>query len=62
MIKVGNRRKLSLWMDNWIGNRPLKVLFPDLFTLASNAASTLAENRVNGFGVSTSEELLMIGK
>lgn len=65
-IKVVNRKKVSLLMDGWIGHRPLKVLFPYLFTFSSKAASALVENRVNEFGIptseETSEEISMIGR
>nr|XP_009762743.1 PREDICTED: uncharacterized protein LOC104214732 [Nicotiana sylvestris] len=32
-FKVGNGRKISLWDDNWLGQRPLKDLFPGIYSL-----------------------------
>lgn len=42
-IKVGNRAKTSFWDDDWIGNRPLKETFPDLFNLVQHPQATVAE-------------------
>ncbi|WMV38922.1 hypothetical protein MTR67_032307 [Solanum verrucosum] len=34
-FKVGNGRKILFWHDNWLGHGPLKVLFPNFYTIAT---------------------------
>nr|XP_016470546.1 PREDICTED: uncharacterized protein LOC107792821 [Nicotiana tabacum] len=41
--KVGNDNKTSFWNDDWIGNGPLKEVFPYLFTIVQQPQTTVAE-------------------
>ena len=33
--KIGDGRKALFWHDTWVGDRPLKMVFPRLFSIAS---------------------------
>lgn len=33
--KVGNGKKALFWHDTWIGDRPLKLLFPRLYSITT---------------------------
>lgn len=33
-FQVGNGRKVLFWEDKWIAQRPLKLLFPELYPLS----------------------------
>jgi hypothetical protein len=41
--KVGNGVNTSFWSSNWIGNDPLKVTFPRLYSLSNQKESKVAE-------------------
>jgi len=43
-FKVGNGMKISLWDDNWLGQGPLKLLFPYIYTLNQQQQATLDES------------------
>lgn len=42
-FKVGSGSKVSLWNDNWLGQRTLKSLFPDIHELNQQQEAALAE-------------------
>lgn len=42
-FKVGNGLKVSFLNDKWIGNAPLKKLYPDLHSLCQQQEATVAE-------------------
>nr|GEW06507.1 putative RNA-directed DNA polymerase, eukaryota, reverse transcriptase zinc-binding domain protein [Tanacetum cinerariifolium] len=41
--QVGNDRDTCFWYDNWLGDKPLKYLFPRLFALELNKEVTVAD-------------------
>ncbi|KAG8042976.1 hypothetical protein GUJ93_ZPchr2170g33344 [Zizania palustris] len=43
VLKIGNGKKTSFWLDSWIGARPLAHKYPDLFYIALNKNVTVAE-------------------
>ncbi|OIS95712.1 cbl-interacting serinethreonine-protein kinase 9, partial [Nicotiana attenuata] len=46
-FKVENGMKISLWDDIWLGQGPLKQLFPDIYTLNQQQKATLDEAWTN---------------
>jgi hypothetical protein len=49
--KLGNGTLTSFWEDTWVGNLPLKDLFPRLFSISTQKEATVAElyaNNENG--------------
>ncbi|KAE8657746.1 hypothetical protein F3Y22_tig00116983pilonHSYRG00087 [Hibiscus syriacus] len=45
-IQVGDGSNINFWHDSWLGNRPLKVLFPRIFALAINKDGPIADFEV----------------
>ncbi|KAJ0587940.1 putative reverse transcriptase zinc-binding domain-containing protein [Helianthus annuus] len=43
IVKVGLGNKTLFWLDNWVGNRPLRDIFPSLFTLESDKRCTVQQ-------------------
>lgn len=41
--RVGNDFKTLFWFDIWLGNSPLKIVFPRLFLLSSNPYATVQD-------------------
>nr|GFD00734.1 hypothetical protein [Tanacetum cinerariifolium] len=41
--RIGNGRDTCFWYDNWLGDKPLKDLFPSLFALELNKEVTVAD-------------------
>nr|GEX67887.1 cation/calcium exchanger 4-like [Tanacetum cinerariifolium] len=41
--RIGNGRDTCFWYDNWLGDKPLKDLFPRLFALELNKEVTVAD-------------------
>jgi hypothetical protein len=50
-FEVGNGSRVSFWHDVWCGERPLKNVFPALFTIACAKEAMVEENMgiVNGY-------------
>jgi hypothetical protein len=44
VVKVGNGRHTSFWLDSWIGNKPLSIQFPALFSHVQHPNMTVAES------------------
>ncbi|KAL9671726.1 hypothetical protein QQ045_009297 [Rhodiola kirilowii] len=42
-VKLGNGSKLRFWDDTWLGDRPLKVTYDKLWSLASNKKAKVKE-------------------
>lgn len=40
--KVGNGENSLFWHDNWIGESPLKILYPRLFSISPNQNATIS--------------------
>jgi hypothetical protein len=40
---VGNDSLTSFWLDNWIGDYPLKIAFPRLYLLFSSKSASVAD-------------------
>lgn len=43
-FEVGNENRIRFWENNWSGERPLKLVYPDVFTLAVEPTSVIASN------------------
>ncbi|KAJ0479860.1 hypothetical protein HanIR_Chr13g0624921 [Helianthus annuus] len=41
-VKMDNGMKMSMWFDNWIGCGPLKMLFPNVYKLASDKTALVS--------------------
>jgi hypothetical protein len=44
---VGNGKKILFWKDRWLYDKPLDILFPDLFKMAQHQDISLAEAKMN---------------
>jgi hypothetical protein len=44
VVQVGNGRHTSFWLDGWIGNKPLAIQFPALFSHVQCSNTTVAES------------------
>jgi hypothetical protein len=44
VVKIGNGRHTSFWMDSWINNKPLSIQFPALFSHVLCPNMTVAES------------------
>lgn len=42
-FKVGDGMKTSFWDDKWLGQRPLKQLFPDIYNLNQQQRACVRE-------------------
>ncbi|GMI89291.1 hypothetical protein HRI_002598400 [Hibiscus trionum] len=42
-FSVGNGKRIKFWSETWIGNTPLKELFPRMYALAVNKSGVIAE-------------------
>ncbi|GKD19862.1 RNA-directed DNA polymerase, eukaryota [Tanacetum coccineum] len=47
--KIGDGCDTQFWIENWIGNQPLKFRFPRLFALETNKMVSVAERKRQGF-------------
>ena len=47
-FEVGDGSTISFWHNCWCGDRPLKLLFLDLFNLAADTNATVADYREQG--------------
>nr|XP_043616234.1 uncharacterized protein LOC122588171 [Erigeron canadensis] len=47
---VGNGHDISFWLDNWIGEEPLRHKYPLLFKLEKNKKAMVADKVVGGSG------------
>lgn len=45
--QVGNGMKTSFWLDNWLGQHPLKQLFPIIFSLNQQQDAIMGEVQVS---------------
>ncbi|KAE8701523.1 leghemoglobin C2-like [Hibiscus syriacus] len=41
-IQIGNGESVSFWKDTWLGDCPLKILFPRIFALSTNKGGNVA--------------------
>ncbi|XP_039017176.1 uncharacterized protein LOC120148050 [Hibiscus syriacus] len=46
-LKAGNGEAMEFWNDVWLGDVPLKILFPRLYVLSNNKAGKVMEFMVN---------------
>jgi hypothetical protein len=44
---VGNGKKILFWKDRWLYDKPLDIIFPDLFKMAQQQDISLAEAKMN---------------
>jgi hypothetical protein len=44
---VGNGKKILFWKDRWLYDKPLDILFPDLFKMAQQQDISLAKAKMN---------------
>jgi hypothetical protein len=44
VVQVGNGRHTSFWLDSWIGNKPLSIQFPALFSHVQHPNMTIAKS------------------
>jgi hypothetical protein len=44
VVKVGDGRHTSFWTDSWIGNKPLSIQFPALFSHVQHPSRTAAKS------------------
>ena len=44
--KVGNGVRIRFWHDCWCGEEPLKMTFPDLFSIARDKDVAIARSYV----------------
>ncbi|KAE8713501.1 hypothetical protein F3Y22_tig00110206pilonHSYRG00009 [Hibiscus syriacus] len=42
-LQIGNGKSISFWSDLWIGEFPLKLLFPRIFALSTNKLGTVVD-------------------
>jgi len=49
-FEVGDGSTISFWHNCWCGDRPLKLLFPDLFNLVADRNATVVDYREQGSG------------
>ncbi|XP_039065107.1 uncharacterized protein LOC120210455 [Hibiscus syriacus] len=42
-LQIGNGKSISFWNDSWLGEVPLKLLFPRIFVLSSNKLGHVAD-------------------
>lgn len=47
-VKVGRGNSALFWLDNWIGDGPLKVSCPDLYRIERNKGCKIGDRIVNG--------------
>lgn len=59
---VGNGKKILFWKDSWLYDRPISLLFPDLFKMAQQRDITLAEVVLNPLSLTFSRWLVDIWK
>lgn len=43
IVTVGNGQNTSFWFDSWLGNRPLSIIFPALFSHITNKEVAVSE-------------------
>lgn len=41
--RVGNGQKIFFWQDNWMGQQPLKTMYPDIFIINQQQKATINE-------------------
>jgi hypothetical protein len=44
MVKIGDGHYTSFWLDSWIGNKPLSIQFPALFSHVQQTNVTVVES------------------
>jgi hypothetical protein len=42
-FKVHNRKETRFWEDNWVGDRRLKIAYPNLYQIVRKKSATVAE-------------------
>jgi hypothetical protein len=47
--KIGNGKKISFWMDQWLEDNPLYITYPILFYLCLDQASSIHEVASEGW-------------
>lgn len=50
-VEVGGGRSTYLWLDNWVGEAPLKVQFPHLFDITQDKETSVSEMEERGWVV-----------
>lgn len=43
-FEVGDGKRIKFWMDSWCGERPLMVEFLEIFAMAGDPGSVVADN------------------
>jgi hypothetical protein len=50
VVKIGDGRHTLFWIDRWLGNKPLSIQFPALFSHVQHPNRTVAESFIeNGW-------------
>ncbi|XP_022041188.1 uncharacterized mitochondrial protein AtMg00310-like [Helianthus annuus] len=44
VAKIGDGKKIKLWLDNWAGELPLRDRYPELYKIAKNKQETVAKH------------------
>jgi hypothetical protein len=47
VVKIGNGCHTSFWLDSWLGNKPLLIQFPALFSHVQHPNMTVAESFID---------------
>jgi hypothetical protein len=43
LVKLGNGRNTCFWLDSWLGDKPLSIQYPALFSHVVNPNATVAD-------------------
>jgi hypothetical protein len=44
VVTIGDDHHASFWLDSWIGNKPLSIQFPALFSYVQQTNVTVVES------------------